>query len=172
MIGKLYTVKPGTSPIGARFDGFGIEPETGVYTYTDDSTGRMIQQDRIANVYGIVGNAAQQIGSVVRRQQVTEVIDPVSQARTGFNKVGESRMFATLLSYGTKGHKLSHYQPMNESGQLELSDQAGGLKADLLDAVETWAIDTGALDAQSSVRAAASGAGRPAASFGKVQSKP
>lgn len=167
MIGKLYTVKAGASPIGTGFDSFGIEPETGVYSYTDDA-GRMIQQDRIANVYGIKGGAAQQLGSVVRRQQVTEVIDTATQARTGFKSIGESGYHATLLSYGPKGHKTSHFQPMNESGKLELD----ALKGDLLDAVETWALETNALDSPTAVRAAASGPVRAASTFGKVQSRP
>lgn len=166
MIGKLYSVKAGKSAIGSGFESFGIEPETGVYSYTDD-TGRMIQQDRIANVYGIVNNVAVQIGSVVRRQQVAEVIDPATQARTGFKPLGEPGYHATLLSYGPKGHKTSHFQAMNENGKLELD----ALKGDLLDAVEAWAIETGSLDNPTAVRAAASGPVRAAATFGKVQSK-
>lgn len=166
MIDKLYEVKtPGKSPIGSRLDAFGIEPDAGFYSYTDNENGSLIHQNRVANVYGIVGEATSQIGSVVKRQKMVEIIGADGN-RTGFKPVSDVYMAATLSSFG-KEKKRSYYQARNADGKLEL-DQ---LRNDLLDAVDTWGRETGAFDAATTpVRAAASVVTRPAASFGKVQS--
>lgn len=165
MIEKMRTYPP-TSPLGKAWEKFGIEPDSGTYRFKDDN-GNMIQQDRIANVYGIRSDVAVQIGSVVRRQRVTENIS-ADGARNGFTPQGEAYFTATLLSYGPKEHKVSHFAAMNESGKLSLE----ALRNDLLDAVNQWAIDTGALDKPETVRSAASQPVRSAAAFGRKPEAP